>query len=188
MKKFLGAVLAVALFVPTAFGSIIYGNPNGQVVITKYFDYQCPHCRTLTPVVDSVAAKNKDVKIISRVIPILSPESWYVARAAIAAKYQGRAKFNRFNEQLMAQRRFITPGLTLSLARNAGINIKQLKKDMASKKVTAEIRSNVKVSRQRGVHQIPVMFIAKSKTPGQYKRILGDASYSAIQNAVNSVR
>lgn len=101
---------------------------------------------------------------------------------------QGFQKFSRFNELLMQQRRFITPGLTLDLAQDAGLNIRQLKKDMASKKVTNEIRSNVVSSRKLGVHQIPVMFIAKSSKPAKSIRILGDASLYRIQNAVNSVR
>lgn len=134
MKKLISTIALLALFIPAAFGSVILGNPKGSVIITKYFDYQCPHCRTLSPVVEDVANNNKDVKIVSRVIPIMAPESWYVARAAIAAKYQGAKKFTQFNGLLMSQRRFITPGLTLDLAQDAGLNIRQLKRDMASKK------------------------------------------------------
>lgn len=188
MKRFVTTFLFCAAFVPSVFASVIFGNPNGAVTITKYFDYECPHCRTLAPVIDRVIRNNKDVKIISRVIPVLAPESWYVARAALAAKQQGSNKFTRFNQLLMAQRRFITTGLVQDLAIDAGLNFKQLKSDMASKKVTNEIKANVAASRKRGVTQVPVMFVARSKSLSKARRILGDASFYSVQDAVKSVR
>lgn len=188
MRKSLLWIAATVLFASTAMGSVIFGNPSGKVVLTKYFDYECPHCRTMSSVVDLLADKNSDLKVVSKVVPMLTEDSWFVARAALASRNQGMDKFNTFNAMLMSQSKYLSPARVLSLAEDAGLDIALLKRQMKSKKVNQELRANLKASHAAGVRQIPTILVAKSNHPKDAKRFVGAVSFYRLQSAVNQLR
>ena len=37
------------------------GNTSGKVVIVDFFDYQCPHCTSMTPVLEKLLAENNNL-------------------------------------------------------------------------------------------------------------------------------
>lgn len=51
------------------------GNPDGSVTLVYFFDSNCPYCKAIDPHLKNIVAKNPDVKIIHREIPILTKTS-----------------------------------------------------------------------------------------------------------------
>ena len=74
----------------TPVGSAWAGNPNGDVTVVEYLDYNCGYCRASLPVVDQLIAADPKVKVIYRELPVLSPESDTAARYAIVAGRAGQ--------------------------------------------------------------------------------------------------
>jgi protein-disulfide isomerase len=70
--------------------AIVLGNPGGDVTIVEYFDYQCPACRRVHPVVGELAAEDRNVRVVHKHWPVFGPVSVYAARIAFAARWQGR--------------------------------------------------------------------------------------------------
>src|SRR6185295_14095338 len=62
--------------------SPVGGNPNGDVVIVEFNDYQCPYCKRAYQSVKSVASSDGKVKIVYKDIPILGEASKIAAQAA----------------------------------------------------------------------------------------------------------
>ena len=75
------------------------GNPQGKITVVEFFDYQCPHCVDMTPVIDSLIKSNPQVKVVFKEFPIRGPISEFASRAALAAKEQG--KYFQFHVGLM---------------------------------------------------------------------------------------
>jgi protein-disulfide isomerase len=69
---------------------ILAGNPDGDVTMVEFFDYQCAYCKKVRD--DLVKLLNEDgkIRLILKEFPILTPESELAARAAIAAQEQGK--------------------------------------------------------------------------------------------------
>src|SRR3990167_3066453 len=129
------------LFSFSAFAFDVIGNPNGTITITKYFDYECPHCRDLEATVNQIIQANPDVKVISRVVPLLGKDSWYVARAVTASKKDG--KWAAFNSLLMNYKGHISSDAINNIAQNTlGYQEGILQKNMMSSNVTDEINAN----------------------------------------------
>ena len=70
------------------------GSPSAPVVITEWFDYQCPACRTYSlsrePEIERLYVDTGKVRFVSRNLPFLGPESFLAAEAAECAADQGR--------------------------------------------------------------------------------------------------
>ena len=64
--------------------------PDGKKVFVEFFDYNCPHCREMNDVMKKLVSEDKDVKVIYKLWPMFGKDSLYAARAAMAAKNQGK--------------------------------------------------------------------------------------------------
>ena len=71
-------------------GSPVGGNPAGDVTVVEFFDYRCPHCRRMAPVVKALLAEDPGIRLVYKELPILGEESTLAARAALAARGQGK--------------------------------------------------------------------------------------------------
>ncbi len=165
-----------------SFASVVTGNAKGNIIVEEFFDYQCPHCRTMLSVTELVARNNNDVKLITRVVPLLDKNSWVIARAVLAARKQG--KYPALHHMLMQERSYITEDRLMSLARSAQINIILLKRDMNSKSILNELKINIRDSRARGVDVIPAIFAYRADRQSSELRFVGDKSYGDLQASI----
>ncbi|HZZ88061.1 MAG TPA: thioredoxin domain-containing protein [Caulobacteraceae bacterium] len=65
-------------------------NPNGKVTVTEFYDYRCPHCINIAPQVVALVRSRPDVRFVFKEMPIFGSTSEHAARAALAAKAQGK--------------------------------------------------------------------------------------------------
>lgn len=90
----IGAVLILALLPcmaatqPQEPGYLGAAKPD--VTILEYFDYNCPYCRTLAPVLRALLVQDRRVAVIYKEWPIFGGISVYAARSALAAQWQGK--------------------------------------------------------------------------------------------------
>lgn len=71
-------------------GTPAAGAARADVTVVEYFDYNCPYCRLLQPELDSLMRSDPKVRVIYKDWPIFGDVSRYAARAALAARWQGR--------------------------------------------------------------------------------------------------
>ncbi len=65
-------------------------NPDGRVTVTEFYDYRCPHCINIAPKVVSLIRTHPEIRFVFKEMPIFGPTSEHAARAALAAKQQGK--------------------------------------------------------------------------------------------------
>src|SRR5258708_1559999 len=66
------------------------GNPDGDINIVEWFDYNCPYCRKIAPEIRQVVQDDGKVRLVLKDWPILGEVSKFGARMALAAKYQDK--------------------------------------------------------------------------------------------------
>lgn len=136
------------------------GNPNGKITVVEFFDYQCPHCVEMTPVIEAVIKSNPDVRIVFKEFPIRGPASEIASRAALAAQMQG--KYFELHKALMAANRTLNEADIMAIAKSVGLNIDKLKADMNGDVVNQELKTNTKLAQDLQLIGTPAFFIAKS--------------------------
>lgn len=169
-------------------GDPIAGNPNGKVTIVEFFDYQCSHCQTMATTIASIIQSNPDVRVVFKDFPIRGPMSDLAARAALAANMQG--KYFQFNHDLLTTSQFLTEETIMNIAKQAGLNTVQLKKDMDSTKVSDQIRNTYALAKALNIMATPAFYIGPTSANDmtQLNFTLGEMSQSELQQAIDRVK
>jgi protein-disulfide isomerase len=139
------------------------GNPDGDIVLVEFFDYNCPYCRRAAPVLFELIEENPALRIIMREWPILGPDSVLAARASLAAIKQNG--FEAFHDALMAQPRANAVFIRRA-AEQARLDYDQLQADMDAPEVDAHIAKSHDLARQLGISGTPTFLIGEALVPG----------------------
>lgn len=163
------------------------GNAKGNVTIVEFFDYQCIHCKKMSPTMGSLIKKDSDLRVIYKEFPIFGKSSEMASRAALAAGMQG--KYQAMHEALFKIEKRLDKQLILDTAKSVGLDLAKLKKDMDSKEVTDILESNRKLAEKLHLMGTPA-FIVAATTDGQLKSgsepsfIPGAASEESLQELI----
>jgi protein-disulfide isomerase len=142
----------------------VVGNPNGKVTLVEFFDYQCPHCVDMVPVLSALVKANPDLRIVYKEFPIRGASSQLAAKAALAANMQG--KYLVLHDALMKASPNITEAKVFELAKSLGLDVVKLKADMSSAAVDQQIKANYKLAQDLQLVGTPAFFIAKTNNNG----------------------
>ncbi|HEY1735091.1 MAG TPA: DsbA family protein [Methylovirgula sp.] len=110
----------------------VIGNPNGDLTIVAFEDYNCPFCKKSDPELRQLVKNDGHIKLLYKDWPILADTSLYGAELALAAKYEG--KYETVHDALMdepASESLRKDQTVMDMAvAKAGVDLTQLKKDL----------------------------------------------------------
>ena len=142
----------------------ILGNPDGDVTIVEFFDYNCPYCKRAMPEVNALMAEDTNVRVVLREWPILSEGSAFAARAALASRQQG--KYAEMHDALMTMRGRVEAEAVLRIAEEVGLDVEKLKIDMQSPKVEEHIATSMRLAEALGFNGTPSFVVGDQLIPG----------------------
>ncbi|HYD99318.1 MAG TPA: DsbA family protein [Alphaproteobacteria bacterium] len=140
------------------------GNPAGDVTLVEFFDYQCGYCKSVLPALRQLLDDDGKVRLVLREMPILGPASLTASKAALAAKRQG--KYEKVHFALMGHRGQLDDDTILRIAAAAGADMDQLRRDMESPEVRAEIERSMELARALNINGTPAFVIGEELIPG----------------------
>ena len=133
------------------------GNPNGDVTIVEFFDYQCTFCKAAEPRLREVIESDGSIKLVVKEFPILGPVSLIASKAALASVYQNR--YEVYHNALMDHRGPLDRDRVFIIAARVGLDVEQLQKDMNNPQVADQIISNFNLARKLRVRVVPGFFV-----------------------------
>ncbi len=145
-------------------GSPVGGNPKGDVTLVEFFDYNCGFCKRANPERNKAVEADGKVRVVFKEFPILGPGSVYAARAALAAREQG--KYVELHEALFEHQGPLNEAAVLEIAKSLKLDIDRLKTDMDKPAVLDEIQANVALARKLGIQGTPGFVIGEQLIPG----------------------
>jgi protein-disulfide isomerase len=137
--------------------SFVAGNPNGDVTLIEFFDYNCSFCRRSMKDLMTLISTDSNLKVIFKEFPILGDGSMYAARAAMASIKQG--KYMEFHMAMMQIRGTADENSVLEIAEEIGLDIAKLKQDMEASYVSAEIKDVLRSASVIGVNGTPAYVV-----------------------------
>jgi protein-disulfide isomerase len=145
----------------------VAGNPDGDVTIVEWFDYNCPYCRKLEPELRQVVHDDGKVRLIWKDWPILGPTSVVATRMALAARYQD--KFVGAHEAMMGVSSKLTEPRIKELLSGAGVDMDRLTSAQAE---------------AFGFNGTPSFIVGKFRVPGvltmeEFDQVIADARKAA---------
>jgi protein-disulfide isomerase len=164
----------------------VVGNPDGDVTIVEYFDYNCPYCRKVAPELRQVVQDDGKVRLVHKDWPILGEVSVIAARMALASKYQD--KYVQAHDALIGVSSKLTAPRVRELLAGAGIDLDRADRDLAAnaKAIDAIIARNGDQATAFGFKGTPSYIVGKFRVPGvltmaQFDQAIADARKAAAK-------
>lgn len=155
------------------------GNPDGDVTIVEYFDYQCSYCRTIAPVLADLMKEDGRLRIVLKDWPVFGELSVQAARLVLATKYQN--KFHDAHAALMAKTGRLTESRLIGTLKEAGVDMDRLKQalDTHDEVIKAILVRNAAQADAFGFQGTPSFIVGTYRIPGvptaeQFRLMIAD--------------
>ena len=143
--------------------NVTLGNKDGDVTFVEFFDYNCGYCkRAMTDMMDLMKADPK-LKVVLKEFPVLSAGSVEAAQVGVAVRMQDPTgkKYLDFHQKLLGGRGAADKARAMAVAKEVGMDMGRLEKDLASPEVRATIEENFKLAEAMGMNGTPSYVIGK---------------------------
>jgi protein-disulfide isomerase len=144
--------------------SPVSGNLNGDVTVIEFFDYRCGYCKRVASAVTQLQKDEPGVRVVYKDFPILGEVSVFGARAALAAREQG--KHQVFHEAMLASENELTKEEVLAIAQRVGLDIKKIEVDLQAPEWQAAIDRNHALAKLLGISGTPGFVVGNEVYPG----------------------
>jgi protein-disulfide isomerase len=144
--------------------SFAAGNPDGDVTVVEFFDYNCGYCRRAMPDVLKLTENDDKVRVVFKELPIFGEDSEAAAKGALAAKKQG--KYLEMHQKLFTASGKANKEKVLRIANELGLDVPQLEEDMESKEVAAALAETFELAQKLGLQGTPLYLIGDRTLPG----------------------
>lgn len=162
----------------------VLGNPQGDLTVVEYFDYQCPYCKKLAPEVAQVVRDDGKIRLVLKDWPIFGAVSKSAAQLALATKYQN--KYQEAHDALIGAREKLTEANIPELLTKAGVDVEKAREDLQAhqRAIDDVLVHNSKQADAFGFAGTPGFIVGFFRVPGVvetkvFKQIIADARAAA---------
>ncbi len=162
---------------------VTVGNKDGDVTFVEFFDYNCGYCkRAMTDMLELMKADPK-LKVVLKEFPVLSQGSVEAAQVAVAVRMQDPTgkKYLDFHQKLLTGRGAADKARALAAAKEAGLDMAKLEKDLGSQEVRATLEENLKLAESLGMNGTPSYVIGKQV-------VIGAVGVESLREKISNAR
>lgn len=115
----------------------VLGNPDGNITLTEFFDYNCPHCKTMLPLMSELVRSDPQLRVVLREWPVFGPGSEFAARASLASLPTGN--YWRLHAALLGMRARAEEATVMRVVRDLGLDEAAIRTGMQADAVERHI-------------------------------------------------
>lgn len=151
----------------------IQGNPDSDLIIVEYGDYQCPYCGAAYPVLKEIMKEFGDqIGFVFRNFP-LSEIHQYATSAAVAAEAANlQGKFWEMHDAIYENQEYLDERFLFELAERIGLDLQKFKTDIQKTELENKVNSDFESGVTSGVNGTPSFFINGKKFNGGAEDLL----------------
>src|SRR6202008_4715980 len=126
---------------------------------------------------------DSNIKFVLKEFPVLGEGSVEAAHVAVAARMQDPTgkKYLDFHQKLLGGRGPADKARALAVAKDVGLDMAKLEKDMASPEAKATIEENFKLAEDMGMNGTPSYVIGKQV-------VIGAVGLDGLKEKINNAR
>ncbi len=160
---------------------VTLGNPNGNVTFVEFFDYNCAYCKRAMTDMLTLMKTDPNLKVVLKEFPVLGPGSVEAARVAVAVRMQAPKRYLEFHQKLLGGRGHADEARALAVAKEMGLDVDRLKKDMKSPEVEKSLKQDFGLAEALGLNGTPSYVIGDDV-------IVGAVGFDALKEQINTAR
>jgi len=160
----------------------VVGNPQGKVTLVEFYDYNCGFCKRGLDDVARLIKENPDLRVVLKEFPVLSQGSMEAAQVASAVRMQVTPdRFWNFHHKLMSSRGSIGRAQALAVAKEIGVDMTRLTRDMEGADVKAALAETMQLGESLGINGTPSYVIGQDV-------VVGAVGFETLQTRIANVR
>jgi protein-disulfide isomerase len=157
------------------------GNPKGDAALVEFFDYNCHYCKGALPDIAKLMQGDPNLKIVLKDFPVLGPGSVEAAKVASAVRNQLHGdKFWQFHFKLLGMHGPVGKTEALAVAKEMGVDMDQLNKDMESPEVMAGLQEVMHMADALQINGTPTFVVGQEV-------VVGAVGYDELKQKIDSV-
>jgi len=166
---------------------VTLGNPQGDVTFVEFFDYNCGYCKRAMTDMFALMEKDPKLKVVLKEFPVLGPGSVEAARVAAAVRMQDKTgtKYREFHQKLLGGRGQADKARAIAVAKEVGLDVARIERDMKSEEVTTAINENMKLAEALGINGTPSYVIGRGANGDL---VVGAVGLEALNKKIDSSR
>jgi len=159
---------------------VVLGNPQGDVTLVEFFDYNCGYCKRALSDLVNLIKEDPKLRVVLKEFPVLGQGSVEAAQVALAAQMQdGSAKkYFDFHQKLLGQRGRADKARALAVAKEVGYDVARIERDMGSDSVRAAIAEDMKLAEALGLNGTPSYVVGDEV-------VIGAVGHDALKQKVS---
>ncbi len=163
---------------------VTLGNPKGDVTMVELFDYNCGYCKRAMSDMMDLLKNDPNLRIVLKEFPVLGEGSIQAANVAVAVRMQdktGGKKYLEFHQKLLNGRGPADKARALAVAKEVGLDMSRLEKDMASEEIKTTLAESFQIAEAVGLNGTPSYVIGNEV-------VIGAVGLPALKEKVNLAR
>jgi len=162
---------------------VVVGNPKGDVNFVEFFDYNCGYCKRALDDMMALMKADPNLRVVLKEFPVLGPGSQDAAKVGVAVRMQDKSgkKYLEFHQKLMTGRGQIDKARALAAAKEVGLDVARIERDLGGDEVRASIEESFKLAEKLGLNGTPSYVIGSEV-------VVGAVGLAGLKEKVNTAR
>ena len=142
------------------------GNPEGDVTLVEFFDYNCGYCKRAHADMNALLESDPNLRVVLHEIPVLGPESVAASKVSLAFRNLHPTQYGAFQSQLLMSRSTADEARAITVAKELGADETALRAAMADPAIEAELDSAAQLAMALQISGTPSYVIGDEMVPG----------------------
>ncbi|TMJ52970.1 MAG: DsbA family protein [Alphaproteobacteria bacterium] len=162
---------------------VTIGNRQGDVTLVEFFDYNCGYCKRALADMLNLMKEDAKLRVVLKEFPVLGPGSVEAAQVAVAVRMQDPTgkKYLEFHQKLLGGRGPADRAHALAVAKDIGLDMARIEKDMAGDEAKATLEENMHIAEALGLNGTPSYVIGTEV-------VVGAVGLAALREKVGTAR
>ncbi|MBA5776474.1 DsbA family protein [Stappia sp. F7233] len=176
------AVSSAAEYLFNSSRQVELGNPEGDVTLVEFFDYNCGYCKRAMADIIQLLDEDKNLRVVLKEFPVLGQGSVEAARVAVAVKEVAPEKYMDFHKELLGGRGQANEARALDAVARIGLDQEEIAAVMnSSGEVAATIEEVYSLANRLGLTGTPSFVVGNEV-------VMGAVGYDALKTKIAAVR
>jgi protein-disulfide isomerase len=134
---------------------MVIGNPEGDITLVEFFDYNCGYCKRAMDDVVEIIKTDPNVRVVLKEFPILGPDSVAAHQVSMAFRKLAPDQYGEFHMALLGADVRASEAVAIDLAKQYGVDEDALREAMSDPAIEASIRRSYQLADTLGISGTP---------------------------------
>ncbi len=134
---------------------VTLGNPDGDVTIVEFYDYNCGYCKRALSDMDAIIENDKNVRFVLKELPILGPDSLAAHKVSAAFRQVAPEKYGDFHRALLGGEDRATEETAIAVAGRLGVSEADIRAKMETDTHDEAVKEAYALANELGITGTP---------------------------------